>query len=274
MPGYKDWIDTIDIKIDYYSAFMKAWIAFNAWYNYSGEIAGKNDKEHIDSIAQTSNRFREYIVNLLRAEDSEGASYRDNVANLHEALQNAALMTQEYIGTRQAISFSSVASKNLNAAERFDYYKNHYECTRIRGKIITSVKEKSTGVEIFHFEQDEYDEEALQQQSVYVSLTPTQQESCLRCYGKMTPYVIESVLSKPEDVGSPDRSKKIGAYSFVKLEMMYVFENELSKKHPDNHNVRAKIRQQLQKLRDCGMIDFLGNGRYHKTIWGNDMQRG
>lgn len=32
MPGYKDWIDTIDIKIDYYSAFMKAWIAFNAWY--------------------------------------------------------------------------------------------------------------------------------------------------------------------------------------------------------------------------------------------------
>ena len=204
------------VRIDYYSAFMKAWIAFNAWYNYSGEIAGKNDKEHIDSIAQTSNRFREYIVNLLRAENSEGASYRDNVANLHEALQNAALMTQEYIGTRQAISFSSVASKNLNAAERFDYYKNHYECTRIRGKIITSVKEKSTGVEIFHFEQDEYDEEALQQQSVYVSLTPTQRESCLRCYGKMTPYVIESVLSKPEDVGSPDRSKKIGAYSFVK----------------------------------------------------------
>ena len=102
------------------------------------DFAGKNDKEHIDSIAQTSNRFREYIVNLLRAEDSEGASYRDNVANLHEALQHAALMTQEYIGTRQAISFSSVASKNLNAAERFDYYKNHYECTRIRGKIITS----------------------------------------------------------------------------------------------------------------------------------------
>lgn len=44
MPGYKDWIDTVDIKIDYYSAFMKAWIAFNAWYNYSGEIAGKTIK--------------------------------------------------------------------------------------------------------------------------------------------------------------------------------------------------------------------------------------
>ena len=31
MPGYKDWIDAIDIKVDYFSAFMKAWIAFNAF---------------------------------------------------------------------------------------------------------------------------------------------------------------------------------------------------------------------------------------------------
>ena len=44
MPGYKDWIDTIDIRIDYYSAFMKAWIAFNAWYNYSGELQEKTIK--------------------------------------------------------------------------------------------------------------------------------------------------------------------------------------------------------------------------------------
>ena len=41
MPGYKDWIDAIDIKVDNFSAFMKAWIAFNAWYNFSGEGTGK-----------------------------------------------------------------------------------------------------------------------------------------------------------------------------------------------------------------------------------------
>ena len=38
MAGYKDWIEAIDINIDYFSAFMKAWIAFNAWYNFSGEV--------------------------------------------------------------------------------------------------------------------------------------------------------------------------------------------------------------------------------------------
>lgn len=49
MPGYKDWIDAIDIKVDYFSAFMKAWIAFNAWYNFSGEVTGKNDKPLLGS---------------------------------------------------------------------------------------------------------------------------------------------------------------------------------------------------------------------------------
>ncbi|MEI3158913.1 MAG: hypothetical protein V8T08_04735 [Monoglobus pectinilyticus] len=38
MAGYKDWIEAININIDYFSAFMKAWVAFNAWYKFSGEI--------------------------------------------------------------------------------------------------------------------------------------------------------------------------------------------------------------------------------------------
>jgi type II restriction enzyme len=46
------------------------------------------------------------------------------------------------------------------------------------------------------------------------------------------------------------------------LANMYAFESELAAKHPDNHNVRAKIRQQLQLLRDLGFIEFLGPGEY------------
>jgi type II restriction enzyme len=46
------------------------------------------------------------------------------------------------------------------------------------------------------------------------------------------------------------------------LEDAYGFERELSKLFPSNRNVRPKIRQQLQILRDAGLINFLGNGRY------------
>lgn len=49
------------------------------------------------------------------------------------------------------------------------------------------------------------------------------------------------------------------------LSDMYQFERCLFEKHPENNNVRPKIRQQLQLLRDKGIIEFLGQGRYKKV---------
>jgi hypothetical protein len=44
------------------------------------------------------------------------------------------------------------------------------------------------------------------------------------------------------------------------------FENHLRQKYPENNRVTAKIRQQLQYLRDLGLIEFLGSGNY-KKLW-------
>jgi type II restriction enzyme len=46
------------------------------------------------------------------------------------------------------------------------------------------------------------------------------------------------------------------------LQDMYAFEEELSRLHPENRHVRAKIRQQLQVLRDRGILKFLEPGHY------------
>jgi type II restriction enzyme len=46
------------------------------------------------------------------------------------------------------------------------------------------------------------------------------------------------------------------------LQEVYGFESELKALHPRNENVRPKIRQQLQVLRDLGMIKFSGKGQY------------
>lgn len=48
------------------------------------------------------------------------------------------------------------------------------------------------------------------------------------------------------------------------LKDVYSFANELKSQHPENQNVEAKIRQQLQFLRDKGMIEFLERGHYRK----------
>ena len=50
------------------------------------------------------------------------------------------------------------------------------------------------------------------------------------------------------------------------LEQMYSFEKMLAGKHPDNHHIKDKIRQQLQMLRDNGIIEFIGRGHYRKII--------
>lgn len=48
------------------------------------------------------------------------------------------------------------------------------------------------------------------------------------------------------------------------LDDIYAFEGHLQQLHPGNSNVRPKIRQQLQVLRDQGLIEFTGRGRYRK----------
>ena len=46
------------------------------------------------------------------------------------------------------------------------------------------------------------------------------------------------------------------------LDDVYSFEQTLSELYPNNKYIRAKIRQQLQVLRDLGFVQFLGKGRY------------
>ena len=46
------------------------------------------------------------------------------------------------------------------------------------------------------------------------------------------------------------------------LEDMYAFEQDLSVIHPENKNIKPKIRQQLQFLRDKGYLEFIEAGKY------------
>jgi len=55
--------------------------------------------------------------------------------------------------------------------------------------------------------------------------------------------------------------RRLGKPEFTN-EDVYVFDRELEKLHPDNRHVRDKIRQQLQVLRDAGLLQHTGSGRW------------
>jgi type II restriction enzyme len=58
---------------------------------------------------------------------------------------------------------------------------------------------------------------------------------------------------------------KIKSNSFS-LNDIYAFENELKVLYPHNKFIRDKIRQQLQVLRDMGVIEFKTKGNYIKVL--------
>jgi type II restriction enzyme len=58
--------------------------------------------------------------------------------------------------------------------------------------------------------------------------------------------------------------QSLGKLEFT-LADVYAHANELAKLHPNNRHIRDKIRQQLQVLRDLGLLDFLGSGSYRLT---------
>lgn len=50
------------------------------------------------------------------------------------------------------------------------------------------------------------------------------------------------------------------------LQDIYAFVEQIQEKHINNHNIEAKIRQQLQILRDKGFIEFTARGHYRKLL--------
>jgi type II restriction enzyme len=55
--------------------------------------------------------------------------------------------------------------------------------------------------------------------------------------------------------------RSLGKAEFA-LNDVYDLEGKLARLHPANRHIRDKIRQQLQVLRDLGLLEFLGAGKY------------
>jgi type II restriction enzyme len=55
--------------------------------------------------------------------------------------------------------------------------------------------------------------------------------------------------------------RRLGKTDFTTADA-YAFERELEQLHPDNRHIKDKIRQQLQVLRDLGLLLHIGRGEW------------
>lgn len=80
-------------------------------------------------------------------------------------------------------------------------------------------------------------------------------------YERIKPFASLNVKLRGWTLGVLRMIRRIGCPQFS-IEDIYAYEQVLAKAYPHNRHIKAKIRQQLQVLRDLGYIKFLGSGRY------------
>lgn len=82
-----------------------------------------------------------------------------------------------------------------------------------------------------------------------------------RAYNRLRPLEKLKVEKRGWTLDVLQAVQSLGKTKFS-LTDAYSLEGSLSRLHPANRHVRDKIRQQLQVLRDMGLLDFLGGGHY------------
>lgn len=207
MSDYQDWIKKIDIDIDYFAAFIKAWIAFNAWYRLV--YTERQDRAVIEKIKNESNRFKTYINNFLDGVDNSSIIFQENIGKLHNALNNAAIVTQERSGTRMQISFTEIAVNNPKTNVDETYRINKFKIERTNASTKTVISHKTVGTIFFSFQQASYNLDELTIHPDFVKLGEECKSQCIANYRQVCPYITENLLA------ANNQPKVLGGISFI-----------------------------------------------------------
>ena len=89
------------IEVDWLGQYVKAWIAFNAWYRNSFSL--RDDREIIDEIKNDGGNICSKIENNLSGNSSVQQSFQSAVADLHRSLSETVIKSKN-----RQISFQAI----------------------------------------------------------------------------------------------------------------------------------------------------------------------
>jgi type II restriction enzyme len=97
--------------------------------------------------------------------------------------------------------------------------------------------------------------------SIIIGGKPLDPAEVRRNYKRVKPLAAIEPSERSWTLDTLAAVRSLGKQSFT-LSEVYSLERQLAQLHPANRHVRDKIRQQLQILRDTGLLDFLARGTY------------
>jgi hypothetical protein len=181
-------------SIDYFTHFIKAWIPFNAWYkNFYPNLT--TDRQAIDEIKSTSNKFRNKLVSLLINRDNDSVAFKSRIAELHLQLE------RKYIENRnERITFEKIKIEE-NLILSYDFLRSNlkYEAVRgiphRRGQIDIFIYNRNSTIKFSYTQTDGFDLDNLINNSDFQLLSPNQQNNLKACYEEINPSKTINLLS-------------------------------------------------------------------------------
>jgi len=174
--------------IDYITQFVKAWIAFNAWYD--------------------NNKFKDKLESLLRGDDNDSKLIKNEISNLHHQLSRHQVRNKD-----QPISFENIIiERNPKNQEMFTKNTLTYEATRDPNndkQIELKIIDRNGNNKILFQPQNGYNLDELLNDAQYQNLSPAQKNYLKYCYGKINPNKPIDLLSHEEDF------IELGSYKFI-----------------------------------------------------------
>lgn len=197
------WLSLAELKIDYYTQFIKSWIPFNAWYmvSYYDETNNrKSDRDIIDHIKNNSNPFRDRIINLLNGYDNDSNQFKFYLGQLHLQLEGHTIPDNE-----NKLSFSSInISKNTNTSQPINFrnliYKTTYNTNVSRGtnRVKCEIFDSRRGnTNIYLDEMLDWSMNEFLNRASYISLPYERKEKLRLSFEEVNPRKPENIIVRP-----------------------------------------------------------------------------
>ena len=177
------WIQMSDV--DYLGQFVKAWLAFNAWYRSA--YTETQDRAIVEEIKWNTNPIASRLRLLLQHDSENAAQLRSEIGLLHNRLENYEIHSGKGSDrTRITLSNIVIRTEPPFAAE-FKYRGYEGKAERLaNGRVEVSITDKA-GAQLVGLQQPKFDLVGLQSAPGFPELADGVKTRCRTLYGQMSP---------------------------------------------------------------------------------------
>jgi len=218
------------IDIDYFTHFVKAWVAFNAWYkNHFPNV--DTDRQAINEIKSGNNKIEQKFNSLISGTNEESEIFKNNLGQLHYFLLNNEIKNNDLRIWFESfvVELDRNCLEQRNEKNRISYYVKVTVSRNEITNVIATVK-NSSNTTICNYNHNKYDIEHFNSSPEYNSLSFGQQNNIKALFQEANPKKPTNFLTINEN------HIKIGQYKFINnqklifkglIEILYSLRNVL-----------------------------------------------